>query len=43
MSERLAKKTIKINNNKIIETYDWKKLVYPTDLYKEDDDNKKTT
>lgn len=25
----------------LIETYDWKKLVYPIDLYKEDDDNKK--
>ena len=41
MSDKKAKKTHKNAKNKYIETYDWKKLVYPKDLYKEDDDNKK--
>lgn len=40
MSEKIAKKTIKNNKNQLIETYDWKRLIYPKDLYKDDDDNK---
>ena len=39
ISKNLAKKVIKNNNNKIVETLDWKKLVYPKDLFAEDDSN----
>ena len=41
MSEKIAKKMNKNAKNLYVETYDWKKLVYPADLYGEDDDNKK--
>ena len=39
ISKNLAKKVIKNNNNKIVETLDWKKSVYPKDLFAEDDSN----
>ena len=39
MSKRIAKKTIKDINNINKETYDWSKLIYPKDLYN-DDNNK---
>jgi len=41
MSEKISKKMHKNSKNLYVETYDWKKLVYPADLYREDDDNKK--
>ena len=37
MSKRIAKKTIKDINNINKETYDWSKLIYPKDLYNDDD------
>ena len=37
MSKRIDKKAIKDINNINKETYDWSKLIYPKDLYNDND------